>query len=309
MNNDEAWLFPEAEIATRVLELKFPQLDSYVWTKSKAGLVERYLRYFVYITNHGTYLDAFAGPQREGGKEVAWAAKLVIESNPKRLRHFHLFEKHKNRVKDLLDLKAAQPERPKREIEIHPGDSNKTIPKFLAEHPIKDTEATFCLLDQRTFECDWATVVHLAQHKQNGYKIELFYFLAQAWLDRSLGGKKKNPDSDLARWWGDDTWRVLAMLPSERRGAFAAERFKAELGYKYAYAFPILEHGGDGKNMFWMIHASDHPLAPVKMFDAYRSGGGSICEDVQTDFIEPLQLGITLAPKRLKKRPKKKRRQ
>jgi three-Cys-motif partner protein len=232
----------------------------------------------------------------------------VIESNPKRLRHFHLFECNKKSVQALLDLKSAQPARPKREIEVHPGDSNKTIPKFLEKNPIKASEATFCLLDQRTFECDWATVVCLAQHKQGGYKIELFYFLAQAWLDRSFGGKKKNRERDLERWWGDDSWRILEKMPSASRGAFAAERFKKELGYRYAYAFPILEHGADGKNMFWMIHASDHPRAPQKMHDAYRSGGGSLCNDQQTDFIEPLQVGITLAPKRPKPRVRKKRR-
>src|SRR5580704_11966978 len=60
-----------------------------VWTDNKARFIMRYLRYFVYITKHGTYIDGFAGPQQE--KETdAWAAKLVLESEPRRLRHFHL---------------------------------------------------------------------------------------------------------------------------------------------------------------------------------------------------------------------------
>jgi hypothetical protein len=33
-----------------------------VWTENKAQFIMRYLRYFVFITRHGTYIDGFAGP-------------------------------------------------------------------------------------------------------------------------------------------------------------------------------------------------------------------------------------------------------
>ncbi len=33
-----------------------------VWTHNKARFIMRYLRYFVFITKHGTYIDGFAGP-------------------------------------------------------------------------------------------------------------------------------------------------------------------------------------------------------------------------------------------------------
>lgn len=48
-----------------------------IWTENKARLIERYLRYFVMITKHGTYIDGFAGPQEPGQPEM-WAAKLVM---------------------------------------------------------------------------------------------------------------------------------------------------------------------------------------------------------------------------------------
>jgi len=47
-----------AEILTRAL-------DRPVWSENKADLIARYLRYFVFITKHGTYIDPFAGPQTE----------------------------------------------------------------------------------------------------------------------------------------------------------------------------------------------------------------------------------------------------
>ena len=60
-----------------------------VWTENKAKLIERYLYYFVLITKHGNYIDGFAGPQQPEHPEM-WAAKLVLESEPKWLRHFYL---------------------------------------------------------------------------------------------------------------------------------------------------------------------------------------------------------------------------
>jgi hypothetical protein len=44
-------------------DLTFKPFDYPVWTRNKARLVQRYLRYFVFITRHGTYIDGFAGPQ------------------------------------------------------------------------------------------------------------------------------------------------------------------------------------------------------------------------------------------------------
>ena len=67
-----------------------------VWTENKARFIERYLYYFVLITKHGTYLDGFAGPQRPEEPRM-WAAQLVLDSEPRWLRHFHLCDLEGNR--------------------------------------------------------------------------------------------------------------------------------------------------------------------------------------------------------------------
>jgi hypothetical protein len=38
----------------------FARLPYPIWTENKARLIERYLFYFVLVTKHGTYIDAFA---------------------------------------------------------------------------------------------------------------------------------------------------------------------------------------------------------------------------------------------------------
>ena len=73
------------------------------------------------------------------------------------------------------------------DVQTYAGDFNERVADILATRG--EREATFCLLDQRTFECQWATVQLLASHKAKK-KIELFYLLADAWLGRALSATK-----------------------------------------------------------------------------------------------------------------------
>jgi len=273
MNNDE-YLFELPPATSKVPENKFKERNP-IWTGCKAKLIERYLFYFVQITYHGTYIDAFAGPQ-EPEKHDMWSAKLVIESVPRWLRNFLLFEKKESQVQILRGLVAAQrpPDKkkkePKRQIDIHPGDFNQNIARVLASNPIRDREATFCLLDQRTFECDWASVRTLATHKNGGNKIELFYFFPEGWINRAIAALKIDKDDKLQRWWGNPSWTSLLGSYGSVRAQFVCDRFKSELGYRHAYPFPIYERKDEGgKIMYYMIHASDHDDAPKLMSRAY----------------------------------------
>jgi three-Cys-motif partner protein len=242
-----------------------------IWTENKAKLIQRYLHYFVMVTHHGTYIDGFAGPQ-DDGKHDMWSAKLVLEHEPRWLRQFYLFDKNRKQVEHLEQLRDAQPPMPKglkREVKVTRGDFNVEIEKLLAGRPIKDKEATFCLLDQRTFECKWKTLHVLAAYKPQGFhKIELFYFLPNHWLDRSVAALTKNVHRG-ADWWGRDDWSTLQGMSGVDRAALFATRFKKELGYASAKAYPIMERANGGSVMYYMIHATDHPAAPALMARAY----------------------------------------
>ena len=245
-----------------------------IWTENKAKLIERYLYYFVLITKHGTYIDGFAGPQYED-KANSWAAKLVLESEPRRLRHFHLYDIKENQFKQLEALRDSQPppnkerKEPKRTINVTKGDFNILVTDLLESASIRQKEATFCLLDQRTFECHWSTVRSLAEYKTSGHKIELFYFLPNSWLDRSLAALRDT--NRLKDWWGREDWQELRrMKPYERVEVFR-RRFKEELSYRSVKHWPIFERqDGGGALMYHMIHATDHPEAPSLMSRAYK---------------------------------------
>ena len=241
-----------------------------VWTKNKARLIKEYLRLFVLLTRHGNYIDGFAGPQDDEAPGM-WAAQLVLEIRPAWLRKFFLYEKNPRSFKLLTTLAQSQPAIPNRVIEVHHGDFNTLVHPLLASGKIKPSEATFCLLDQRTFECQWATVAAIAAHRKTGNKIELFYFLAASWFDRAVSGLSDR-EAKLRQWWGREDWAAFLKLTTEARRDEMVRRFRTELGYRYVYAWPIYDREkSGGRVMYYMIHASDHAQAPEFMSRAYEA--------------------------------------
>jgi len=235
-----------------------------VHTRHKAELVAEYLRLFQQVTKHGTYLDAFAGPQEPAAPDT-WAAKRVLELEPLWLRHFYLYDVNEEAC---ARLDALRHDHPDQDVVVKRADFNVAVDSLLAGGRIGENEATFCLLDQRTFECDWATVQKLARHKQ-GRKIELFYFLAHWWLDRAMAAILDTTSLD--RWWGGEGWRAFRELSRGDRPTAFAERFRRELGYAFVYPFAIYDAVEGGREMYYMIHASDHEEAPRFMGRAYAA--------------------------------------
>jgi three-Cys-motif partner protein len=206
-------------------------------------------------------------PQYSRRKD-AWAAKMVLESKPPLLRNFWLCDLEPKSVEILRVLKDAQPSIKSRTVEIVPGNFNANVADLLRTSGIDDSVATFCLLDQRTFECEWQTLVTLSKHR-TGYKIELFYFLATGWLDRSMKGVKNR--SVLERWWGRSDYNRLQGMNSFDRMRLFCQRMKDELHYKHAYGWPIYSRERRGRVMYHMIHATDHDEGPKIMHRAYRN--------------------------------------
>lgn len=246
-----------------------------VWTNNKANLVALYLRHFCFVTKHGTYIDGFAGPQQRGEEEM-WAAKLVLDNEPPRIRFAHLYDIGASQIaalecmkKDnLRDLRQRDPKM-KRNIRVTRGDFNQEVLEMVRLGTIRPRQATFCLLDQRTFECHWATVEALAKCRKRGNKVELFYFLPVGWLHRAVAGLN-DPEVEMSRWWGKSDWRILLDKHHIDLARLFCERFK-QLDYKFVDFYPIRDKMEKGRVMYYMIHATDHSAAPELMNRAYRS--------------------------------------
>lgn len=248
--------------------------DAYpIWTRNKSQLIQKYLRYFILVTEHGSYIDGFAGPQRIKELDL-WSARLVMEFYPRWLRNLVLCEIDSKKIELLKEYRDKQPPRnkekkePKRTIEILAGDFNANVDAALAAAGINERTAAFCLLDQRTFECHWTTVEKVARYKPAGAKIELFYFLPIGWLKRAISGVRDT--SILDRWWGGPDWAQLKSLDALQTAELFRERIRKEFGYSSVMPWPIYARKGSQKVMYFMVHASDHPEAPKLMQRAYR---------------------------------------
>jgi three-Cys-motif partner protein len=253
-------------------------LTGNLWTHQKADLIARYLYSFLAVTKNGIYIDAFAGPQHPESRDESWAAKKVLEKRSQYLGRACLFEQDPDKMPLLEQLRKEHCQGYtrlwRRQVVVTEGDCNIEIPKYLRQHPIKPKRATFALLDQRTHECSWDLVRTLANHKVEGTKVELFYFLAQGWMNRSVKSAKTPEKFDeIEAWWGRSDWRDFMELKSFERAGVLEKRFKEDLGYRHSKAFPMKQRGNDGTIMFWLIHASDHPRAIPLMAGAYRSIG------------------------------------
>ena len=258
-------------------EKNFKSIQNPIWTEGKSRLIQEYIRLFTFITKHGAYIDGFAAPQRRDISEIC-SANLVLQTEPKWIRDFWLCDLDPKGI-DLLNRISVSHHSPKRRISVIEGDFNKTINQVLDSGRIKAKTATFALLDQRTFECNWETVLRLSQFKPNldplATKIEIFYFLATGWLDRSIAAvQRPETAAKLERWWGKSNWRELKGMQGIPRANLLADRFKNELGYKYARAYAIHNRRRLGRTMYHMIHATDHDDASPLMLRAYRKISG-----------------------------------
>ena len=215
-------------------ELTGPRLEKSgpaLWSAEKSALIDEYIHLFLLVTKHGVYVDLFAGPQRVEDTE-SWSVRRVLErrtqGNPS-IRHFAVCDKDPGQAQRLRELGSRHPS-----FRVYPGDVNEEIHTILEGAAIGTKTACFCLIDQRTFECHWATVEAVARHKAEGRKIELFYFLAQGWLDRA---QSRASEEKLRAWWGNGDYGQFLGLRSYERANALCRRFRDESsGYEKSVA-------------------------------------------------------------------------
>ena len=208
----------------KLTKLKLAESGAPLWTAEKASLIDEYIHRFLLVTKHGVYMDLFAGPQRVDDTE-RWSVRRVLErrseGNPS-IRHYAVCDQDPAQVERLRQLGSRHCS-----FRVYAGDVNEHIHTMLSEAPIGPKTACFCLIDQRTFECHWATVGAIARYKREGFKIELFYFLAQGWLDRAWSTSR--PEK-LQAWWGNADYRQFLQHRSYGRADTLCRRFRDELG-------------------------------------------------------------------------------
>jgi len=260
-----------------------------IQSNAKSKLIADYIENFQRVTKGGLYIDGFAAPQKRDHEE-AWTARRVLEIKPPRIRAFWLCDMEVTGIAQLEALKAKHDRHPRsRRVFVEKGDFNTSVKYILKSGRLTRRAAIFALLDQRTTECHWDTVRALAA-RAGRHKIELMYFFGTSWLHRSLGSRSTpGAIAEIERWWGRDDWRCLLDMTQIEATKCMADRFAAELSYKYVKFYPIFRDENASKQSFCLIHASDHPEAPKLMARSYKKIVGDIA-NTPTDSQRPLGL-------------------
>ena len=124
-----------------------------VSTTQKPKMVKEYLRLFVKVTRHGTYIDGFAGPQTEQDDTEHWSALQVLESqklakdtpvngkNQPHVRNFYLFEKSSRQFARIESLRARFNEPLSFNVHARQGDCNELVPQLLESGAIRPSRS------------------------------------------------------------------------------------------------------------------------------------------------------------------------
>ena len=80
----------------------------------------------------------------------------------------------------------------------------------------------------------------------------------------------------IKKWWGANDWKAVMDMKPDKIKDRLVERFKTELGYQSAKAWPIYGRAEGNTVMYYMIHATDHHEAPELMARAYNEAVRSL---------------------------------
>lgn len=222
-----------------------------------------YLSVYRRIAGSGSYIDGFAGNGRirVNGETRPGSATVAIESRAFRNLAFYERPRMARSLEKYLDGRLDAKTRSR--CTVVPGDFNEQILHDLAAERFPRDKPCFAFLDPNSTQLDWRTIEALAKYKtydgDGRCKVELWILLnTHQALMRIVQSHPKVVDRMLG---GRDAWDDLrrAHAPAGAYATRYAERLE-DLGYKLASP-ALIRARVNGRPMYYMIHASDHPAA------------------------------------------------
>jgi three-Cys-motif partner protein len=274
------------------------------WTRAKLGMLAEYLGGFATASKgqaERVYLDAFAGEgtglDRLTRVEFPGSARIALEAGDRAgFTRFRFFELGQKATELESQLQADYPDR---DIKVHEGDCNETIPATLAELRALRWAPTFAFLDPDGMEVAWETLAALAEHKRGyrpdaslkpEFKVELWMLFPTSGIVRTLAfeEEKVSPSHEAraTRLFGTNRWRRIYELrvSGEISAAEAREeyvnlmrwRLERNLGYRFSHPFEL--KNTRGATLYHMIFATDHDAGTRIMESIYAKAAQRVPE-------------------------------
>lgn len=260
------------------------------WTVEKLDILRRYLDAFTTTTkfkaSERIYLDLFAGgPENVGkrtGKPIDSSARIALKIDSPPFTQVHLFELPATAAALEEALRADFPDHP---FEVHAGDCNRTLPDVLRQLAPVAWAPTFAFVDPNGWEAEWMTLRAIADFRRSErWKAEMWILFAEPMMTRvlptSFGHQlQEHLAEEVDRAFGTRAWR--AIYETRRSGEWDAARARAEyinlmrwrieteLGYEWTHPLEVCNE--QGRPIYYMIFATDHPTGTSIMSDLYAT--------------------------------------
>jgi three-Cys-motif partner protein len=270
------------------------------WSEIKLDIIKEYAAAYSRILGnqrnpelYHLYIDAFAG----GGKHISRSTGEFVLGSPlnalqvqPRFREYHFIDLDKQKVESLEQLAGTR-----QDVFIYHGDCNRVLlEKVLPRAKYKDYQRALCVLDPYGLHLDWEVLFTIGQMRS----VEIFLNFPVEDMNRNVLWRKREGVSHAQierrnKYWGDDSWKDVAYVPSVQTDLFdenkkdkasneaLAEAFRRRLekvaGFKHVPK-PIPMRNTRNAVVYYLFFASPKPVAERivrHIFDNYATRMGS----------------------------------
>ena len=280
-----------------MLEPKYDEIG--YWSEIKLDIIKDYAAAYSRILSsqkkpslYHIYIDAFAGAGKHISKKTG---KFVLGSPMNALlvkppfQEYHFIDLDQQKIASLEEIAGSR-----QDVHIYHGDCNHVLlEKVLPNAKYKDYRRALCILDPYGLHLNWK-VIHTAGQMKS---IDIFLNFPVADMNRNVLLRKPDEVSPvqikrMIQFWGDESWRQVAYLPSKQRKLFGDADIEKASNEKIAEAFrkrlkkvagfgnvpePIAMRNSQNAVVYYLFFAS-HKLVAEDIinfiFDKYKDRRG-----------------------------------
>ena len=262
------------------------------WSEIKLDIIKDYAAAYSRILSnqkkpslYHIYIDAFAG----AGKHISKKTGTFVLGSPMnallvkpRFREYHFIDLDKQKIASLEEIAGSS-----QDVHIYHGDCNHVLlEKVLPSAEYKDYRRALCILDPYGLHLNWKVIYTAGQMRS----IDIFLNFPVADMNRNVLLRKPEEVSQVQikrmnRFWGDESWRQDAYLPSKQRKLFGDVDMEKVSNEKVAEAFrkrlnkvagfrnvpkPIAMRNTQNAVVYYLFFASHKPVAAGIVKDIFK---------------------------------------
>lgn len=268
------------------------------WSEIKLDIIKEYAVAYSRILSsrsspsfHHLYIDAFAGAGKHKSKTTG---EFVLGSPANALlvrppfREYHFIDLDEQKIESLEQLAGTR-----EDIYIHHGDCNRImLDKVLPRAKYESYRRALCILDPYGLHLDWKVISTVGRMQS----VDIFLNFPVADMNRNVlwrrpEGVSTHQINRMNRFWGDDSWRKEAYVPSSQFPLFGeiqeekvpneavAEAFRRRLKESAGFQNvpePIAMRNSQNAVVYYLFFASHKPLAEdivQDIFNKYANKG------------------------------------